>query len=445
MTTENKPKWSKRKVLHIVLSILIACAIWLFVDSAENSEGSEKTKTIYDIPIEYIGDDTTLADRGLMLLPGSDDFITLEIKARRRVIAKLDPSKIRIQADLSDVTSTGAHSISYRVVYPNVSGTTSGFFSQNIIVVSASSYTAKVNIGELYRREVEIHCALQGNVADGYIAGELKFLPEKLEIRGPQEIVDQIAYAKVILAVNDATKTVSKLLDYQLFDSKDQLIEETDELHATADQIQVTLPVNVEKELPLKMNFIEAPGARIKNLEYTISPASITVSGEAELLRDVDSIVLDDFNLDTFSSPTTFNYAISVPDGCENLSGSTRATLTIRYKDLTTNTIRATKFTCENELEGKNVTVLTTELPVILRGTEADISAVAPDDVTVVADLSAVSAASGSYTVPATVQINTSGDVGVKGTYQVRVTISEKGSHDDEEDAKPEATPDQLA
>lgn len=338
----NQSKWSRRKILHILLSVAIACAVWMYVDSADNSEGSEKEKIISDIPIEYAGEDTTLADRGLMLLPDSDQTVTLEIKARRRILARLDPSKIRIQADLSDITSTGTHSVSYTVYYPD------GITRNSITIVNASSYTVQVEIGELYRRSVGIRCALEGTVAEGYIAGELQYQPGMLEIRGPQEEVDKVSYAKVNLSVENATQTVSQTLDYQLYDENDQLIQNTGNLHATADQIQVTLPVNVEKELPLKVNFIEADGARISNLEYSITPASVTVSGDAELLKNIDAITLDDFELEDFFVPTTYRYTITVPEGCENLSGTTRATMNVKFKDMATATVNAVNFTCEN-------------------------------------------------------------------------------------------------
>lgn len=422
----NQSKWSRRKILHILLSVAIACAVWMYVDSADNSEGSEKEKIISDIPIEYAGEDTTLADRGLMLLPDSDQTVTLEIKARRRILARLDPSKIRIQADLSDITSTGTHSVSYTVYYPD------GITRNSITIVNASSYTVQVEIGELYRRSVGIRCALEGTVAEGYIAGELQYQPGMLEIRGPQEEVDKVSYAKVNLSVENATQTVSQTLDYQLYDENDQLIQNTGNLHATADQIQVTLPVNVEKELPLKVNFIEADGARISNLEYSITPASVTVSGDAELLKNIDAITLDDFELEDFFVPTTYRYIITVPEGCENLSGTTRATMNVKFKDMATATVNAVNFTCENIPEGKTVTVLTTELPVSLRGTSGAVKSVTPEDITVIADLTDVTAASGSYTVPARVQIGNGADVGVRGNYQVRVTISEGTSQPEE-------------
>lgn len=427
-------RWNRRKILHIVLSILIACAVWMYVDSADNPEGSEKTKILSDIPIEYVREDT-LADRGLMLLPESEQTITLEIRARRRVLARLDPSKIRIQADLSDITSTGEHSVSYTIYYPN------GITRNSITILNASSYMARAEIGELYSRDVDVRCALVGTVADGYIAGEVQLQPETLEIRGVQEEVDRVAYAKVTLSVDNASETVSQALDYQLYDADDQLIEDRKNLHATVEQVQVTLPVNVEKELPLLVNFVESAGVRKANLEYTITPSSITVSGAAEILKNVDAITLDTLELADLTGAATYRYPITLPEGCENLSGVTRATMTIRFKDMTSASVNAVNFACENVPDGKTVNVLTTELPVSLRGTAADVESVTPENVVVVADLTDVNDASGSYTVPARVEIS-GADVGVLGEYQVRVTITEDtgepdGPHGDAADPQP--------
>ena len=46
-------------------------------------------------------------------------------------------------------------------------------------------------------------------------------------------------------------------------------------------------------------------------------------------------------------------------------------------------------------------------------------------DITVVADLSDISSASGNYTVPAEIRLNTTGDIAIIGSYQIRVNISE--------------------
>ena len=54
-----------------------------------------------------------------------------------------------------------------------------------------------------------------------------------------------------------------------------------------------------------------------------------------------------------------------------------------------------------------------------------DVNAITPEKITVVADLGDISSASGNYTVPAEIRLDSKGDIAIIGTYQVRVNISE--------------------
>lgn len=107
-----------------------------------------------------------------------------------------------------------------------------------------------------------------GNVAEGYSAGELQVSPTEIEVRGDQEDVDAVSYAKVTLDLGeDATSTVTGELPIQFYDANDQLLENTS-LQTTEETIQVTLPVYVTRELQLTMNFVESAGARMYNVDW---------------------------------------------------------------------------------------------------------------------------------------------------------------------------------
>ena len=93
--------------------------------------------------------------------------------------------------------------------------------------------------------------------------------------------------------------------------------------------------------------------------------------------------------------------------------------------DMTAAVLPVSQFVCENVPEGKNAEVLTEELEVTIFGTTEDVAAVTSEDILVVADLTDYSAAAGGYTVPARVVVETNGDIGVTGTYQIRVNIRE--------------------
>ena len=405
----------RRNSFYLVISILVALGIWVYVDITQDITAS---KEVSNIPVEFQGEDTTLAERGLMLLPDSETTINLKLEGAKSILAQLDTAKLRVQADLSAVTETGIQTVPCRVIYPEYK-----FSSRLTATTPTNSFNITIDVGELYSREVEIHCDIQGTVAEGYIAGEPQFTPEKLELRGPQEEVDAVSYAKVSLNIENATETVDQALPYVLYNEAGEPISGGD-IHAVQDEIRVVLPVDVVKELPLEIDFQEFPGLSKNNVSYRIEPASIVVSGEASLLNDVDRLVLDSFDLSQLGGNEVYHYVIQLPEGCTNLSGVTRATLTISFIDLIQDTRTATEFQAENVPEGKSVTILTDELTVRIQGTAADVAAVRDRDITVRADLQEVSAASGTYTVPAEILISTGGDVGVVGTYQVTVILS---------------------
>lgn len=417
-----RKKMDRHKIVYLVLSFLVAVTLWIFVDV---SSGETVEIEIKDIPIEYLNTDTVLAQRGLMLLEeGTTQTVDVKLTASTRWSStSLDRSAVRATVDLTDVTETGTQRITITILYSEG--------AEGISKKSTSPSMATVNIGELYHKEVEVRCERVGTVAEGYSAGELELSPSVVEIRGQQEDIDSVSYVKVVLNYDNATSTITEELDFQYYDANDQLLS-GEGIHPTVDKITATLPVNVTKELTLTMNFIESPGARIQNTTFNIEPKSILVSGDAELLKDVETIVLDDFDLASLDSNTRYSYTIPLPEGCENLSGVTKATLTISFNDMKSAPVTTTSIRCENVPEGKVADILTEQLTVVVFGTSADVDAVTGSDLVAVADLKDFGGAAGTYTVPVTIQ-STKGDLGISGTYQIRVTLRDGQTEETDE------------
>ena len=53
-------KSKRRKIFYVALSILIAATIWFYVNNKESV-----TVYVHDVPIEFLNEDTSLADKGL--------------------------------------------------------------------------------------------------------------------------------------------------------------------------------------------------------------------------------------------------------------------------------------------------------------------------------------------------------------------------------------------
>ena len=412
----------RQKVFYMALCVLAAIVVWIFVDNYGTNGGPvTHTKWFRDVPITYTGE-TVLTDRGLMLLEENTvATVDLEMEGTMWDLALLDKDYIKVTADLSNVSRTGVQTVT-SVIYSY----TEDYFRQRISVNDRNPSTITINVAELYHKTVDVRCEITGNVAEGYSAGELQISPTEIEVRGDQADVDAVSYAKVTLDLGeDATSTVTGDLPVQFYDENDQLLEDTS-LQTTEETIQVTLPVYVTKELRLTMDFQESAGARASNVTYEIEPSTILVSGPAEVLNSMDSIVLDTFDLASLGSTTNYSYAIPIPEGCENLSGVTRATLRISFRDMQRTTVTATNFILQNAPDGRDVNLLTEQLAVSIFGTSGNVEAITGDDILVTVDLADFGSAVGTYTVPAEVTV-LGRDVGVSGgPYRVRVTISEQ-------------------
>lgn len=423
-----------KKALYILLSVLAAVFLWVFVDVHDQRT---VTKEFKDIPITYIDTYDSLSERGLMLVQGegsgTSETIDLTLKGVRTVMASMTRDDITVTVDLSNIERAGRQRISRTISY-----TKSG------VQLDKASFTmANVNISEFNRRTVDVRCEVIGNVAEGYSAGEVQLSQTEVELRGLSEDIDPVSYVKISFDIGtDAEETVSKELEFQYYDRNGNLIK-NDNIHSTITSIQAKLPVYVTKELKLVVNYMDAPGARRSNVSWELTPDTITVSGDASALKNVTSIQLGEIDLlEMVSDPYTSyesSYPIIIPDGCKNLSGVTRATLKVKFKDILTTEIYANEFTYANLPEGKTARVLTEELPVSFFGPSVDIDSLRSRDILVVADLSDYAEASGTYTVPASVKVlDETLDVGVSGTYQVQVKIQQAAVEDEPEDPNSE-------
>ena len=404
-------KSKRRKVFYILLSVLIASMVWFYVNNSE-----EVRINVHSVPVEFLNEDTTLADKGLMLVNGEEDVtVDLQLKVPRRLMFNFDTSQIRLVSDLSSITYAGKQSVTFNILFP------SSISTRDVSVESPTVRTVQVEIGELQKRNIEIRYKVIGNVAEGYIAGAVQLNPAELQIRGQQADIMQVSYAQVMLNIENATSTVVELLDYQLYDYTDQPITNKN-IHPTSEQIQVTMPVMTVKDVPLKINFVETAGSRLESFNWSLSHDSITLSGDASQIASIDVIELGTLALEDLRADEVFDYDIPIPEGVNNLSGITSVTLTIGASNVETREVEATSFSYENFNGSGEVTIVTSSLPVTLRGTAADLAVISDRQVRVIADLSDIAADSGSYTVPARIVVD-GYDIGAVGSYEVTVRI----------------------
>ena len=404
---------SRRKALQVIASILVAIAVWVYVDV---EKAPDRTKTIRDIPVEFSGESTTLADKNLMLLSGYDTTVDLTIKGPKRELVKISKDNVRLVASTSSIDSVGVHTLRWDPIYPD------GVQSSALTVDWASKYKVTVTVGELYTKEVPVNCTVTGQVADGYFTGETVLDPTSLVLRGQRDDLLNVAYAKLTVDISGATRSVIQTESVQLYDNDNNPVDNSN-IRTNASLIQAKVPVLTTKEVSLAVELSGVPGVAGQSIKTTVSPTSVRLIGEADVLENINEIVLATLYIEDLELWQQNSYVVTAPDGTWLANSNEVATVEISMEGIEETTVTVDAFSYTNVPSGLYPEVMGS-LDVRLWGLSDELAELDASALTATADLSSVTEP-GSYRVPVSVTISGYRDVAVKGSYEVTVYVSD--------------------
>ncbi len=413
-TEEEKPRFNRSKVVRIVISILVAIAMWLYVDL---ERAPERTMTIRDIPVEFSGENTTLADKNLMLLSGYDTTIDLKIRGPKRELVKMNRDNVRVIASTSSIDSVGVHQLDWTVSFPD------GVVRTNVSVEKASLSQITVTVGELYTKEVPVECQVVGEVAEGYFTGDVVLDPEVLTLRAQRDDLLNVSCAKLTVDISGATRSVVQTVDVQLYDYDGNPVENSN-IRTNTSLIQAKVPVLTTREVELAVEFSGVPGAAMNSIKCDITPKTVRLNGEADVLYSIDKLVLATLHVDDLELHQQNSYVVTPPDGTWLVNGNEVATADITLEGIEEKSLTATRIEFDKLPSGLYAIAPDGGLTVRLWGLSEEIEAVTAENLRVIADMSAVTG-QGTVTVPVTVTISGFNDVTVRGTYELTVTVTD--------------------
>lgn len=407
----------KNRGFYMVLSLLIAIALWMYVGNENpNEEGP-----VRNLPVTFSGMEI-LESRGLMITDGMDQTVTLNVTGKRDVFRLLSAETVEITVDVSSVQQTGPHTQAYQVSYdlPN------SVSANSLVITDRYPLNVTYTVARKATRSIPVRGTIVGGVAEGYQAGEFTFAPANIKVSGEESIVNQIDYALVTLEQSDMAQTYSGDLPYTFISFTGDVLEN---IKVTSDVslVHTTLPVFQLKEVPLTVNLISGGGITADTVEdyvtCKVEPESIMVSGSAADLEPLKEISLGNVDLAKVLGSNTLNFTIPLTPELTNVSGVSEATVKIAVTGLTTATIEVDNIEFINKPAGYEVEKVTTSRQVQIRGSADAVASVTPNQLRIVADLQNAVAATGSQTIPVKVYLDGRSDVGVIGDYNIVISI----------------------
>ena len=406
----------KDKIFDLIVAIIIALGLWMYVVTVVTPDDDI---VITDIPVVFAGENTLRSENNLILTNRSHRTVTVTFHGSRILLKQLSEERDSITAvvDVETLTSEREYASGYEIQLPTF------LRSDQIQMVEYSPKTIQFTVEKMATRQIQVHGIFDGSVVDGYTAGDLVYDQNVIKITGPAEWVEQVSYAQVILGSEQdrpLSRTTTRDLGITLI-SKDGEPVRNEDISLSTNTVQVTLPVYLEKELPLTVEHIYDNSTNADNTSVRIEPASITVVGEPDLVRDLTSISLGSLDHSQITDDSPIIMPIVLPDGVQIKGQGATAAVRVAFQGLDTTTVSVHNLSCINVPEGRKVTVLDQYIPMLFRGDAELLTDYDYTTISATADMSEYTIP-GHYDVPLTV-IVPQGDLAALGSYTLSVEL----------------------
>ena len=398
------------KVLWAIVSLLLSFLIWAYISTTEDT-GIERVFT--GVPVTFQGVDDLRSSRGLIVTDASVYSVTVKVSGSRASIGSLHASDLTAVVDVSGISQARDLQVSYAIRFPenvNMNG---------VQVMSKTPETIAFSVVKENSKTVEVKGVFTGSVAEGYTVDPIVVEPSTVTLYGPASELDKIESACVYIDRQGISATIGPISsNFTLLDSDGKAIS-PESVTSSQDTVSVTVPVMMNKELPLTVNLIGGAGATTQNTVVTIEPKSIQVAGSTATLEDMNQIVIGTVDLTDFAESLDTTFTITLDNNLRNLTGTTEAEVHVVVSGLETKKFSVTNIT----LTGGEGTLRTTQKEIVVRGTKEDLARVTIANIRVVADLTEYADASGTIEVPVKVYVDGIEHVGAVGDYTVSVTL----------------------
>ncbi len=396
------------KLIAKILCVLAAIILWFYVVMTDTTTDE---KTFSGISVDIRNRDRIEDTLGLTIISGYDLTVDVTVKGPRADINRLTVDDVKAYIDMKTVDGAGEYTLPIRPSLPN--GISAGALSANYMTVYVDKRTTI---------SVPVKIVTSQVIEADFTMGTPEPSIETVNVSGPEEVLRTIDHAEASFDLGRVSKTLISTGKLTLVDANGNEINDP-YVRLQTSEVTVRFPVYIYRDFELtvdtKYGYYDSTNSRI-----TISPASIQVRGDPDVISSMDSISLGQIDEKKITGDETKTMSIMLPDGVENMSGTTTATVTITQIGTTTKKLNVTDINVVNP-NGLEYTLERNSLTITFRGTKTMLDMLSSRNVSLTLDLGYLNKTAGTVSVPVTVNVQStlSGKVYEIGDYSMNVTI----------------------
>lgn len=264
-----------------VLALGFSFLLWLAV---VNVQDPVMTKTFTGVPVT-VAHPEIITNRGntYQVVEGTET-VSVVVKAKRSDMEKLKADSIVATADMKNLdTKSGT------LIPIDVTITAS---VRNSYEAYAIPGNIQIQIEANKTKSFPITVNTSGNLKDGYVLGEAKANPEKIEISGPESVVTSIDKVVASVQLNGESEDTELEARLEIYDANGKSIAMTTlEDNLNGETVKVSITVQQKKNVAV---YFDTSGIQVADgyvlEDVSAEPETIEVVGEADELDKIDSI-----------------------------------------------------------------------------------------------------------------------------------------------------------
>lgn len=261
-----------------VASLVFAFCLWLIVMNVENPT---KPQTFANITVKFENAEV-LTDQGLTyaVLDGTDVVKSITVYGPRNTVEQLNEEDIIAKADFNNLTNVNTIPIEF----------STSRFGTEISNIRGSISTVKLNVEKEKTIRLRLRVNAVGEVADGYILGNITPDQNQITVTGAESIIDSIDKAVAEVDVSDATAGIATYEDVKLYDKEGKLVE-SNLITQKVTSVRVGVEVLATKSVPINYSVMGTPADGYMATGVIESdPEMVRIAGTASALNAVNRI-----------------------------------------------------------------------------------------------------------------------------------------------------------
>ena len=261
-------------------SLVLAFVLWFLVAQIYDPKD---TVSFNNIQVRLINTDLLEEEGKVYEVLDNSNLVRVTVTGPQSIVkSELRRSDIVAEADMSKLTDINTIAITYYC--ENV--------SNDSVEIKGNHDSVRLNVEDRTSKWIKLESNTVGEVASGYMIGNVTLDQTNIEVTGPKSAITQIDHAGVDINVADSTSSLSANVDIRLYDADDnELTLET--VKKNVDSAHMTVEVLATQEVPIEIEYRGVPeDGYMATGEVESSLSTVKIAGTASTLLGVSAITI---------------------------------------------------------------------------------------------------------------------------------------------------------